>query len=254
MNDIPVSPATPDQIQAAVQRAEAPTATETPPSLFMGDGGAVTSSVTPFIPTARPVGETPTAAVQAAIQRAEALPVVTPVPVAPARPRVTAQPVVAPLSTVQRTADPMPEPVNQPAPERPDVFQAMVAAGMVAPPPGGMTVQRTPDATEAIRRAESLPPSSKPDLAQALGLISRASDANAQVQRAPDELSMPPVVVGGVPVEPTVQRAIEFSEVEDEVSEKARGQAPNIDLDKLADDVYRSLEKRLRTAADRRPK
>lgn len=145
----------------------------------------------------------------------------------------------------------MPEPASQPAPERPDLFQAMVAAGMVAPPPGGM-VQRTPDVTEAIRRAESLSPSSKPDLAQALGLISRASDANAQVQRAPDETPM--LSMEGMPVEPSVQRVVEGSEVDDDASEKARGQAPNIDLDKLADDVYRSLEKRLRTAADRRPK
>jgi hypothetical protein len=105
------------------------------------------------------------------------------------------------ISRAIARAEAMPEP-------RPNLHQAMAAAGMVAPPPA--------DAPEIGRVAVSVP----------------VTDA---VQRVITEDAPAPAP------KPS-------SETE------AESAAPPLDLDKLADDVYRALRGKLRADAQRRPK
>jgi hypothetical protein len=147
-------------------------------------------------------------------------------------------------------------------PDRPDLFQAMVAAGMVTPS-SSTPIQRTSDAqakiqSEAINRAEAVTPQS-PDIFQALRAAGMVSDANAaSLQRVSNAEQRDTPHIGQIPVNAPLQRALDNQpEVQAETggNEKENEGIPHdIDVDRLAHDVYRVLREKLRVNAERRPK
>jgi|GEM_PF-4744239 len=217
------------------------------------------------------VGSSPAqrAAIDGAIQRAESTtPSSNAKPFVPTTRKATgagSSSAALPPGAIQRDADEfgeswaLPEGYEQAqsGSERPDVFQAMMMAGMVSPTsPSAAPIQRRPDdgaaKQAAISRAET--PTQRPDLFQALQAAARVSDANAaqMVQRAANSQSMAqaPIEVN-MPLNSPLQRALME---ETESPETHQFNEPNVDVDKLADDVYRMLRDKLRIEAERRPK
>jgi hypothetical protein len=222
-------------VDAAIQRAEQASEGNGTPAPFVPPV-RVGGQAAPYVPPTRTDAET----VQRAIEQAE-------------------QP--TPARLVGRVSGNAPVPVQrQPeATPRPDLFQAMAAAGMVdvpsvserdnAPSAQDIALQRS----AAIQRAENLDSSAKPDLFQAMMAAGMVKPPSA----APPESDAPRIAMS-VPVElpnAPVQRGIEGgvlpeSTFNDEPTDPLEG----IDLDKLSEDVYRALRDKLRILQDRRLK
>jgi len=275
---------------APIQRAQ-DTAAPTPETLSRSTAASVSGqpvaaqSTTPANLASAPVQR---AALDAAIQRAEAIPVTGATPARPFVPttRKSSAPAAPATSSgiasgaggfpvpvqpsaytqtdaIQRDVDDfeswaLPDGYENAAPEseRPDVFQAMMAAGMVSPTTPA-PIQRTADyaaAKEAaVSRAEASTP--RPDILQAMRAAGMVSDANAAatVQRAanPDE----PQIARTVPVNTPLQRALGDENYEQpEIPEGGSNVQQNVNVEQLAHDVYRVLREKMRIEAERRPK
>jgi hypothetical protein len=142
----------------------------------------------------------------------------------------------------------------------------MVAAGMVPPPSdfGGSTpsapLQRRAESalSDAIQRAET---NSRPDIFEALKAARMVSDRNA-VQRTANNDSAPEIAptVEQASALPSIQRVINTTETETpaenevEIKNEKDNIPAEINMDKLAHDVYRVLRRMFRTDNERRSK
>lgn len=145
-------------------------------------------------------------------------------------------PIVTQMSgEVQRTAEPAPsEPFSTPdtmpagasAESRMDVFQALVAAGMVSRPPGGSPM---PSASSRAQPLLQRSPSREAYLANMAQRQESAGAVTGPIQRALSEESAPEVPTQGTN--------------EDE--------SPEIDVNQLASDVMRVLRGKLRSEHER---
>jgi hypothetical protein len=188
-----------------------------------------TPETTVSAPTALPFDDLDTAALQRTqVQKA----------VPPAQPSALPFDPVVPeqAHSIQRTpatepADPfsMPDtmPAGVPADSRMDVFQALVAAGMVSRPPGGTTA-----------------------------IPARATPAQPLAQRSPSReaylASMAQQQESAGSVSGPIQRALSIeAESNPPAPETESEETPEIDVDKLASDVMRVLRGKLRSEHER---
>lgn len=279
------SPYTPASTSEAIQRVVSSQAGQSTSAMSSPDGSPAQRAA-----AAQPVARQ--AAIDAAIQRAEAIPTPSSRPFVPTARKLTAattdapavqargfEPVAGelpaaampydvdevdvPFGAIQRDADDFStwDDFSEVTPsDRPDLHQAMAAAGMV-PPPTSTPIQRTSDylsaKESAISRAESVAPSARPDLFQALKAAGMVSDANAAKTNEQSRANSSSVsVTEQAPMTPMVQRGLDTQPENQSDSEQPpnEGIPHDIDVDKLAHDVYRVLRDKLRVEAERRAK
>jgi hypothetical protein len=163
---------------------------------------------------------------------------------------------------IEITREPAPEADEPPESAPPDVFQALVGANMVAPPPESKDIEimREP-APEADEPTES----TQPDVFQAMveaGMVRPPPGSKRpEIARKPaPQVSQPPVSHEPVPdrlpvhyaTQPDTIQRVETASTEQTTTPSEQNSGGEVDVDKLARDVYSVLRTRLRIEKERR--
>jgi hypothetical protein len=197
---------------------------------------------------------------------------VEPVSSAPdARPVVQRQPEAHPLeqSTTLARKSSEEAPADEPAEQSVDLFQALVAAGMVPPSPDSpparppQLARKAETASEQppIEEGTEIPPEAPADVYQALiaagmvpppaGHISRQPAPPQEARSSSEARQSDPLPVNYASQPDRVMR-VETETSTSEPSSSSEQGGGDVDIDKLARDVYSTLRNRLRIEKERR--
>jgi hypothetical protein len=168
-----------------------------------------------------------------------------------------------PVEIARKAVPPEEDGVGEASP--PDVFEALAEAGMVSPPPGSRPVEiaRQPEPLEEDGVGEASPPDVFEALVEA-GMVSPPSKGrpeHGEIARKPMPLvSQPPVFSDRTPDRvsvhyaappDTIRREETVAPEQSDTTSQNNG-GGQVDIDKLARDVYSALRNRLRVEKERR--